>query len=75
MARGHCLKFRVMKRKTKQANLFLYALIFLIAILVLPRLGMRTEPMLLLNQFGVTSRDLVAAAIGAGLMYLFLKQR
>jgi hypothetical protein len=64
-----------MKRKTKQANLFLYALIFLIAILVLPRLGMRTEPMLLLNQFGVTSRDLVAAAIGAGLMYLFLKQR
>ncbi len=71
----NCLKFWVMKRKTKQTNLILYALILVIALILLPQLGTRINPLLILNQLGLTSRDLIAAAIGAGLMYLYLKQR
>lgn len=64
-----------MKSKTRQQNLILFALVVLIAVVLLPRMGVRLEPITLLNQFGITSRDVVAAAIGAALMYLFLKQR
>lgn len=64
-----------MKRKTKQTNLVLLVLLILAALILLPRLGVRAEPLQLLNQFGITSRDLLAAIIGAGLMYLFLQQR
>ena len=64
-----------MKRKSKQTNLVLLVLLILVALLLLPQLGVRAEPLQLLNRFGITSRDLLAAIIGAGLMYLFLQQR
>ena len=64
-----------MKRKTKQTNLVLLVLLILAALILLPRLGVRMEPVQLLNQIRITNRDLLAAIIGAGLMYLFLQQR